>query len=342
MTINTQNLSLNEIRSDEFRLMQENAYKNDLVRLHRRLDEFVSTPCPACGGQSANYHFEKYRCKFLECKACSTIFMSPRPTPEVMDDYYSNSENYTIWNKYIFPKSEANRREKICRPNLDRIIVECRKRGLDKPAFLEVGPGFGTFSALANDSGYFGNVSVVERTPSMADACRAKGLHVIESALEDVPHDFFEAADVIACFEVIEHIFEPINFLSGISRMLKPSGLFVFTCPNGKGFDTEMLRDASPSVDTEHVNLFNPQSIAVLLNRAGFDVMSVETPGQLDVELVRRSVLENKTYLKDNPFWRTLFIEKFDTMGADFQHFLIKHNLSGNMRVIARKNTNVS
>lgn len=340
MNINTKKLILNEIRSDEFKLMQENAYNNDLIRLHKRLDEFVTTPCPACGDQNANYHFEKYKCKFLKCEICSTLFMSPRPTPDVMDDYYSNSENYAIWNKYIFPKSEASRREKICRPNLERIVDECRQRGIDKPELLEIGPGFGTFATLANDSGYFGKVSVVERTPSMADACRAKGLHVIESALEDVPHDFFEAADVVACFEVIEHIFEPLNFLSGVSRMLKPGGLFMFTCPNGKGFDTEMLRDASPSVDTEHVNLFNPQSIIVLLNRAGFDVMSVETPGQLDVELVRRAVLENKTYLKEDPFWRTLLIEKFETMGADFQRFLIEHNLSGNMRVFACKNTN--
>jgi hypothetical protein len=131
-------LTLNEIRSDEFKALQENAYKNDLVRLHKRLDEFVTASCPACGGQSANYRFEKYKCKFLECETCSTLFMSPRPSPSVMDDYYSNSENYAIWNKYIFPKSEAIRRERICRPNLDRIIDECRQLGIDKPAFLEI------------------------------------------------------------------------------------------------------------------------------------------------------------------------------------------------------------
>jgi SAM-dependent methyltransferase len=176
----------------------------------------------------------------------------------------------------------------------------------------------------------------------MADACRAKGIHVIESTLEDVTHDFFEAADVAVCFEVIEHVFEPINFLSGVSRMLKPGGLFMFTCPNGKGFDTLMLQGASPSVDTEHVNLFNPQSIVMLLNRAGFDVICTETPGQLDVELVRRAVLENKANLTEDPFWRTLLLEKFDTMGADFQHFLVEHKLSGNMRVIARKNAHLS
>jgi SAM-dependent methyltransferase len=335
-------LGLNEIRSDEFKELQEKAYRNDIARLHKRLDEFVSVPCPACGSQRYSYRFEKYKCKFLECDTCSTLYMSPRPTPAVMDDYYSKSENYAIWNKYIFPKSEVSRRDKICRPNLDRIIDECRQRGFDKPVFLEIGPGFGTFSSLANDSGFFSSVSVVERTPSMAKACRAKGLNVIESALEEVPNDFLEVADVVVCFEVIEHIFEPIDFLVGVSRILKPGGLFMFTCPNGKGFDTEMLREASPSVDTEHVNLFNPQSATLLLNRAGFEVMCAETPGRLDVELVRRALLAKDVDLTADPFWRTLLLEKFDTMGADFQRYLVDHKLSGNMRVIARKTANPS
>jgi 2-polyprenyl-3-methyl-5-hydroxy-6-metoxy-1,4-benzoquinol methylase len=337
---NYASLNLNEIRSDEFGVIQENAYKNDLVRLHKRLIEFVSVPCPACGGERADYRFEKYKCKFLECVICSTIYMSPRPTQDVMDDYYSNSENYAIWNKYIFPKSEASRREKICRPNLDRIIEECKRLGLAKPALLEIGPGFGTFSLLAHDSGFFSSVSVVERTPSMAESCRGKGLHVVESALEDVSIDFLETADVVVCFEVIEHVFSPIEFLASLSRMLKPGGIFLFTCPNGKGFDTGMLCEASPSVDTEHVNLFNPQSAAVLLKRAGFEVLCSETPGRLDVELVRRALMDNKVDLADTPFWRTLLCENFETTGRDFQQFLIEHKLAGSMRVIARKNAN--
>lgn len=334
-------INLNEIRSDEFKEMQQQAYKNDISRLHNRLHEFVAVDCPACGGKNATFRFEKYKCKFLECQECATLYMSPRPTPDVMNDYYSNSENYAIWNKYIFPKSEASRREKICRPNLERMIEECKKLGKSNPAFLEIGPGFGTFSVLAKESGFFSTVSVVERTPSMAEACRSKGLHVIESALEEVENEFFEAADVVVCFEVIEHIFDPIEFLAGVSRMLRPGGLFMFTCPNGKGFDTEMLQEASPSVDTEHVNLFNPESAAVLLERAGFEVTSAETPGRLDVELVRRAVLANEVKLTDDPFWKTLLVDKFETAAPSFQRFLVEQNLSGNMRIIARKNHSV-
>jgi SAM-dependent methyltransferase len=337
---NDVSLSVAELRSDEFAALQETAYKNDLARLHKRLDEFVTVPCPACGGKDCTYRFKKHKCRFVECSTCATLYMSPRPTPAVMEDYYSNSENYSIWNQYIFPKSEASRREKICRPNLQRIIDECNRRGMVKPALIEIGPGFGTFAALTKQSGFFDRVAVVERTPSMAEACRDKGLQVIESALEAVNQDFVSAADVVVCFEVIEHIFEPLGFLAGINRILKPGGVLIFTCPNGAGFDTAMLKAASPAVDTEHVNLFTPQSVDVLLRRCGFTVDCVETPGRLDVELVRRAVLARQVDLTDDPFWRAVLVDDFANLGADFQRFLADHKLSGNMRVIATKAPN--
>lgn len=332
-------LSLAEIRSDQYKEMQVAAYRRDIERLHARLDEFVQAPCPACGADDATFRFEKYRCRFVECRGCSTLYMSPRPSPAVMDDYYSNSENYAVWNKYIFPKSEASRRDKICRPNLERIVAECRQRHLERPALLEIGPGFGTFAALAKDSGFFGAVTVVERTPEMVAACRAKGLDVIDSSLEDVNDAQAGFADVAACFEVIEHVFDPVDFLRGVGRMLKPGGLFAFTCPNGAGFDTALLQAASPAVDTEHVNLFNPASIGVLLWRCGFEVLAVETPGRLDVELARRAVLAGEFDVSNQPFWRRLLVDDYDALGGDFQFFLAQHKLSGNMRVIAAKSS---
>lgn len=330
-------LSLNEIRSDEFKVLQEQAYANDIARLHLRLDDFVKVPCPACGSDENEYKFEKYRCQFVECHRCRTLYMSPRPTPEVMNEYYSKSENYDIWNRYIFPKSEGSRREKICRPNLERVISECVGIGLTKPRLVEIGPGFGTFAQLANQSGFFASIVAVERTPSMAQACRDRGVEVIESPLEEVPAEHLANADVAVCFEVIEHVFDPVRFVAGIRRMLKPGGLFLFTCPNGKGFDTEMLKAASPAVDTEHVNLFNPHSVRALLDRTGFEVVAVETPGRLDVELVRRGVLAKEVSYVNDPFWKTLLIDRFDELAGDFQKWLIDHQLTGNLRVIARR-----
>lgn len=337
MSDNNPTLSLSEIRADQYKDMQVAAYQRDIARLHARLDEFVQAPCPACGADDAMFRFEKYRCRFVECRDCATLYMNPRPSPAVMDDYYGNSENYAVWNQYIFPKSEASRREKICRPNLERIVAECDRRGMTRPRLLEIGPGFGTFAALALESGRFGGVTVVERTPEMVAACRSKALDVIDSSLEAIGDAQAGMADVAVCFEVLEHVFDPTQFLQAVNRLLRPGGLFVFTCPNGAGFDTAVLQAASPSVDTEHVNLFNPRSIGVLLRRCGLEVQAVETPGRLDVELARRAALSGEFDVSNQPFWRQVLVDDFDRIGASLQQFLAAHNLSGNMRVVAVK-----
>lgn len=330
-------LSVAEIRSPQFRQMQQEAYARDLARLHARLAEFVTVGCPACGELQATRAFEKYRCQFVRCLACETLYMSPRPTPAVMDDYYGNSENYRIWGQYIFPMSEARRREKICRPLLAAIVEACARHGVPRGHLMEVGPGFGTFAALAKQSGAFPKVSAVERTPAMAEACRRHGIDVLESAVEDIPEDFGEPADVLAFFEVIEHVFDPAAFLRVGARLLRPGGLLVLTCPNGNGFDTQVLGARSVAVDTEHVNLFNPRSLSLLLERLGFEVLETATPGRLDAELVREAILNGDFDISDQPFLKQVLVDDFERLGGAFQQFLAAQGLSGNMRLIARK-----
>ena len=328
-------LSIAEIRSPQFRAIQEQAFANDLARLHARLAEFVPVVCPACTQTAASKAFYKYRCQFVRCRDCATLYMSPRPTPAVMDAYYSQSETYQVWGEHIFPASEARRREKICKPMLQAVVEACVRHGVATGHLLEVGPGFGTFAALARSA--FDRVSAVERTPAMAAACRRQGVNVYETAIEDLPETFDDPADVLAFFEVIEHIFDPAAFLRIGARLLRPGGLLVLTCPNGAGFDTQVLGARSVAVDTEHVNLFNPRSLSLLVERLGFEVLEVATPGRLDAELVREAVQDGRFDVSAQPFLKQLLVDDFERLGAPFQRFLADNGLSGNMRLIARK-----
>jgi SAM-dependent methyltransferase len=254
-----------------------------------------------------------------------------------MASYYGNSENYRVWAKHIFPASEANRREKIHRPMLQYIVAACERYQVARKRLAEVGPGFGTFIALARESGVFDSVIAVERTPEMAKACRERGVPVIERAVEDVSPDDIGPVEVLVSLEVIEHLFDPGTYLSSAARLLRPGGLLVLTCPNGDGFDTAVLGSRSVQVDSEHVNLFNPQALAGLLCRCGFEVLENETPGRLDAELVRQAALEGHLDLSGNPFLRRVLIEEWERLGAAFQTFLASNRLSGHMRILARK-----
>ena len=145
---------------------------------------------------------------------------------------------------------------------------------MPRGTLLEIGPGFGTFAALASGSGAFDRVVAIEPTPEMAAACRERGVEVVQKRIEDAKSEV-TAASVACAFEVIEHLFDPSRFVRAVHGMLAPGGLMVLSCPNGEGFDIAMLGAGSLAVDAEHVNLFNPASLRRLVEAAGFEVLIV-------------------------------------------------------------------
>lgn len=329
-------LSEKELCPDDLLAGQEAAFARDIARLHLRIGEFVATPCPACSGKASAPAFEKFGFAFRSCAACATIYMSPRPSPAVMSDYYSNSENYAYWAKFIFPASEASRREKIHKPWLERVAGYCDRFGVKKGTLLEVGPGFGTFAELATNSGIFSRVIAIEPTPEMAAACRARGVEVIEKRIEDVASEVGQA-DVLVSFEVIEHLFDPSRFATQCAALVRPGGLLVLSCPNGLGFDIALLGAKALAVDAEHVNLFNPDSLSQLLERVGFEVLEASTPGRLDAELVRDAALKGEIDLAADPFLKKVLLDDWERLGWPFQQFLAANRLSSHMWVAARR-----
>lgn len=328
-------LSEKELCPDDLLRGQEEAFQRDIERLQKQKPGFVNVTCPACDRRDHQPAFTKFDFDYVTCNACQTLYMNPRPSPAIMQSYYSNSENYRYWAKYIFPASESARREKIHRPWLERVLSYCERYSIDSSSLVEVGAGFGTFSWLAQQSGKFKRLVVVEPTPEMAAACRARGLTVIEKPIEDLDRDF-DPPNIVVSFEVIEHLFRPRDFLGQCRRILAPGGLLVISCPNGLGFDVSMLGAASLAVDPEHVNLFNPASLSDLVRECGFNVLEVSTPGRLDAEFVREAILTGKLPFSD-PFLKRVLIEEWERLGWPFQQFLAANGLSSHMWLAARK-----
>jgi len=330
------NFSEQDIRPRDLLDGQQRAILQDIEFLASRTHDFVEVNCPACAENDFTVKYKKYGFRYTECRSCKTFYTNPRPNAELLGKFYARSANYEYWNKYIFPASEKTRREKIFKPRVDKMLELCRKYNSQMNSLLEVGAGFGTFCEELGSRKIFKKILAVEPTPGLAETCRNKGIETIEKPIEQIHLEEKDRFDVIVNFEVIEHIFSPRDLILQCKKNLKPGGLFLVTCPNGQGFDVLTLGTVSNTVDHEHLNYFNPGSLPLLLEKCGFEVLEVLTPGVLDTDLVRNAVLEGKYSLDEQPFLKKILLDEWNERGATFQDYLKDNKLSSNMWVVAK------
>ena len=201
---------------------------------------------------------------------------------------------------------------------------------------LEIGAGYGIFCQEATKTGAFSRVIGVEPTPGLAKVCRDKGIDIIESSYESLDPNL--RADVVACYEVIEHLQSPQKFMEWVLRTLTPGGFLVMTCPCISGFETTVQGRHSGTIDHQHVNLFSAASLPLLAQRIGFVDVELETPGQLDAELVKQAIAKGK-YNREalGEFLEQVLVDATPEVLASFQAFLRAAGRSSHMRLVAHK-----
>jgi len=308
----------------------------DRQKLLKQAGDFIRVDCPACGLKDSELVFDKDGFYYEKCAACQTMFINPRPTEAILEEWYKTSEHYAFWNRYIFPATEENRRKSIYIPRIDRLLQLLDKLNVERGTLMEVGAGFGTFIEEISRRKIFKRTLAVEPTPDLADTIRKKNVEVIASPIEKIDIEAF-SADVIVSFEVIEHLFAPGKFIQACGKLLKKGGVLILSCPNYTGFDMTVLGKRSNSFDSEHLNYFTPQSLSLLVTKQGLKIIETLTPGKLDADIVRNRALSGEIDLSSQPFLQRILLDQWDKYGAKFQDFLAENNLSSHLWLAAGK-----
>jgi 2-polyprenyl-3-methyl-5-hydroxy-6-metoxy-1,4-benzoquinol methylase len=337
-TMTSYNLKEDQIRPAQLMKQKEWAVEADRNFLQQRRGQFVDVNCPACGQSCKNSWAIKDLFTYVECIDCGTIYTSPRPGPELLEQFYRQSQNYSVWSSLIFPATEEMRKEKIFVPRAQRTVDLCRSHGTKGGTLIEIGAAFGTFCAAIREQDFFDKIVAVEPTPSLARTCRERGFETYEQTIENLSFPP-AAADVVTAFEVIEHLFSPMDFVQRACQLLKPGGLIICSCPSAEGIGMLVLREQARVVDHEHVNYFTPSSVEVLLARCGVDVVEVSTPGEMDLDLLKNQLVEKPNYRCNCPVIRKLLEQLDDKSLVVFQDLLKKARLSSHMWLVGRKKT---
>lgn len=296
-------------------------------------NSFVEIACPACSSGKYRREFDKNGFQYVGCADCGTLFVNPRPGFEVLKKFYSDSPSTAFWvDKFFKPVAEA-RREKIFRPRAEYASGITGKGG--HLTVGDIGAGFGLFLEEWRKIDAGNDYIAIEPSLEMAETCKSKDIEVRCACLEELDEKK-DRFDVLTAFELAEHLFDPEGFIRKIHSLLKPKGYLIMTTLNGRGFDILNLWEKSRSVTPpHHLNFFNTSSIKTLLERSGFTIDEVSTPGKLDWDIVENAKRNDGVDI--GRFWGLLADEGTPSAKAELQDWLSKNNLSSHMRVVAHK-----
>jgi SAM-dependent methyltransferase len=296
---------------------------------------FEDCPCPACGSDSAIFAFEKRGFSYKSCEECDSLFLAPRPTEAMINDYYERGMAVKFWSTNFYAETLEARREKIYRPRATLIAKYFADNpGWRRNVFVDVGSGFGVFLEELSKQGVFAKAMGIEPAPNMAQVCRERGFEVVERPVESVGRGV--SADFATSFEVLEHVHSPMKFLRAISDLLATGGKMLCTTLTITGFDLQVLWERSKSIyPPHHINLMSVKGLRRLIDRAGLRLVELSTPGRLDVDIVANAYNENQAL--ELPRFVRVLLESTDKARAEFQSFLRDNLLSSHVCFIAHK-----
>lgn len=281
-------------------IKREWPYKNEIdltikkLEFFREKGEFIVTEtCPVCGAPKEQGLQEARICgmDYLMCSKCSHVYARCFPEESAVERYYR--ENVVADPYYMNPQEIELRLKEIYFPKISWITEVYRNTFGRRPeSILDIGAGSGHFLFGCKRKGFL--VEGIEFSRGYRNWCREQfgiELHEDVCALEGIKFD------VVCSFNVIEHVYNPREFISHYKRFMKQNSLAVIETPKVNSLTTHLQKifPDEPSgilIPYEHNHLFTDASLASLLFESGLSVKSVWYFGQDIAELILRICTE--------------------------------------------------
>jgi 2-polyprenyl-3-methyl-5-hydroxy-6-metoxy-1,4-benzoquinol methylase len=187
-----------------------------------------------------------------------------------------------IENERLFPNSTVDAKRLIR-------TISLLGAGRSSKTFLDVGCGFGFFSAEALRQGF--DVQALELASN--ERCIAKqmtGLDPICSSFEEYqcPRG---SLGVVLMSQILEHALDVNLWVSKAYEFLAKDGILAIALPNYSSIFRRLLQERDPFVcPPTHLNFFNAESLSHLMTKHGFYVEKVQWVSRLPKSSFERRV----------------------------------------------------
>jgi len=213
--------------------------------------------CRICGGDASRPRHRFTGLTVRSCGTCGFLQVDRRPTRQDLLGLYSGS--YFADDKYQL--DFAARREQRRRI---KFMTAC---GVPRGArVLDVGCATGDFLLVASEQFEMSGLDISEeavaiarqRNPALRDRI----------AVDQIENQNYAdgAFDAIALWDVIEHLWQPVEVIRGLTRKLKPGGRLVLSTPDaGSPVSKLMGKRWAFMTPPEHLGFFDAASMKAML-----------------------------------------------------------------------------
>lgn len=213
------------------------------------------TKCILCKGNAELIHNnypgyqEPFRFSIYKCPECNTSFSLPDVDTSVLyENIYKNGDKVPGYNRYWkylrvikkFPKPLEYLTETSEAYWGIKEALSVYEKNKKQVKILDIGSGLGYLTYSLIKKGYDATGLDISQT-AVDKAKVAFGDHYICAELSEYAQSNEGSIDVVILIEVIEHIKDPLTFISSVKRLLKPGGMAIVTTPNKSLFPEDII-----------------------------------------------------------------------------------------------------
>jgi SAM-dependent methyltransferase len=250
--------------------------------------------CPICNASSiasfikttAQMHSSKELFNFDQCANCQLVFLNPRLNLDNLKDYYTSHylpyRGSEAWGKYS--KLVEGSQKKVDLKRVNRVKEMCSVS--PKSLILDVGCGNPSFLKACQQELNCKTLGIDFSDEGWKEQSTLfKGLDLQVAEIKDLSLNL--KPDIITMWHYLEHDYTPLENLTYLKSIAKPSTTLIIEIPNfdsvsRKKYDENWAGWHTP----RHTSLFSPNNVELLLDKSGWNVSQLLTYGTLDPYLL--------------------------------------------------------
>jgi SAM-dependent methyltransferase len=229
--------------------------------------------CSLCGDGNVQPLFEPRNDKkgwhyhVVRCPTCSFLYRLPGIKPERLGELYSGRYDKFLTGHY---GSGRQRRYKLVMKAFSPLFDEGGGRRL-----FDFGCGSGSFLEIAHERGFDGYG--VDLSKSSIDYARQHpyGQNAYFGSPMEVPEIAAGGFDLITMWSVLAHLPKPVEDLTMLRGLLGPQGALMILTVNANSIYLKSMADDWNGFTENHLKFFSPQTLPILLRRAGFGAVVI-------------------------------------------------------------------